>query len=106
MTQRFTPFSGRRLQRLRSDLSAGRGGRREEGHPVRLPGSVPSVLGHGLFEAYGIGVRVHSNPQLHHFTHLGQVTHSCSMRILASLRALFVDSSEARAAIRGTHPPC
>jgi len=71
---------------------------------VELLGCPPALRSHLLLEAEGLDPVIHRHPQLHHYTHLGREAHLLLTTSRVSLRALFVESSEPRAAVRGTHP--
>jgi DNA-binding GntR family transcriptional regulator len=77
-------------------------GPRPAGPPGTAPWPPPAPRGYGLLEGHRIDGLIHRHPQ----TTLTSGTRltSCWSQVWVSLRALLVDSSEARAAVRGTHP--
>lgn len=73
-----------------------------EYRPEQLPRGPPALRRYPLLEHHGVHALIHRHPQLHHHTHLGHEAHLPFVQVRVGLRALFVGSAEARAAVRGT----
>lgn len=92
---------------LQALTGIGRGGdpiERAQGLPVQLTGRPPALRGHLPLEADRLEPLIHRHPQLDHYTDLRHEAHLLFAQVKVSLRGPFVDPSEPRAAVRGTHP--